>query len=286
MLDDKSVFETAAKGNIYIVQYILIWLSYVLSLIKNEEKGSLNEFYKKYIEKGDNYNNNIDYIVGYKCYKDIIDKNNYILSMDKSIISKLYDAFNTLCDTYIEFDTNNSDCKQDSEKAHQFVEKYKKIIIDHNIGENIRYFHCELITAADINFVDDPNRPREDTSTGLFNSYCPYNKCDTDDKIVSSTFIALLKYFEWIDDENLDSDKLVEYAILWLSYRLNQKKESGTTKIYNFYTNNVETNNKYEENISTNNKIKKDVICKKIKSIDIDIKDISNFYDAFKSLCN
>ncbi|CDS44595.1 hypothetical protein YYC_02122 [Plasmodium yoelii 17X] len=147
---------------------------------------------------------------------------------------------------------------------------------------------CELITGADNNFVDDPNNPREHTSTGLFNSYCPYNKCDTDDKIFSSTFIALLKYFEWIDDENLDSDKLVEYAILWLSYRLNQKTENGTAKLKDFYDNNIETNSHYNQHIGTDssNKIKKEVIDTKIESINIDIKDISNFYDALKSLCN
>ncbi|ETB59977.1 hypothetical protein YYC_02817 [Plasmodium yoelii 17X] len=146
---NKSAFETAAKGNIYIVQYILIWLSYVLSLIESEENDIIGSFYKKYINADNKYNNNIDYIVGYKSYKDLIDRNKYLLSMDMSIISKLYDAFNTLCDTYIEFGTNNSDCTQDSEKAHQFVEKYKKIIIDHNIGENIRYFHVLINLLTD-----------------------------------------------------------------------------------------------------------------------------------------
>ncbi|ETB60761.1 hypothetical protein YYC_02370 [Plasmodium yoelii 17X] len=147
---DKSEFEKVAKGNIYIVQYILIWLSYVLSLIKSEENGSIDSFYKKYIEKGGKYTtNNIDYIVGYKCYKDLIDRNKYILSMDKSIISKLYDAFSTLCDIYIEFDPNDSNCEKFSEKANKFVETYKKIIIDHNIGENIRYFHVFINLLTD-----------------------------------------------------------------------------------------------------------------------------------------
>ncbi|VTZ71924.1 PIR protein [Plasmodium yoelii] len=145
---------------------------------------------------------------------------------------------------------------------------------------------CELINAADNNFVDDPNNPGEHTSMDLFNSYCPYNSCDTDDKKVSSTFIALLTLFNSINNENLDSDKLVEYAILWLSYRLNQKTQNGTTKLDDFYTNHVVTNNKYEENITTDNKINKDVINNKIESMNIDIKDISNFYDAYKSLCN
>ncbi|CDS44239.1 YIR protein [Plasmodium yoelii] len=146
---DETTFETVAKGNIYIVQYILIWLSYVLNLIKTQEKNSIESFYNKYINEGDKYTNNIKYMGRYKCYKDLIDENNYILSMDKSIIFKLYDAFSTLCDIYIELDTNNSDCPQDSEKANQFVETYKKIIIDHNIGENIRYFYVLINLLTD-----------------------------------------------------------------------------------------------------------------------------------------
>ncbi|EAA18918.1 putative yir3 protein [Plasmodium yoelii yoelii] len=146
---DKSVFESVAKSNINIVEYIMIWLSYMLSQTQNGEKDSLNEFYTKHINSGDQYKKNIEGVTAYKNYKDLIDRNYYLLSMDMSIISKLYDAFNTLCDTYIEFGTNNSDCTQDSEKAHQFVEKYKKIIIDHNIGENIRYLHVLINLLTD-----------------------------------------------------------------------------------------------------------------------------------------
>ncbi|ETB63202.1 hypothetical protein YYC_00275, partial [Plasmodium yoelii 17X] len=146
---DKSEFKNVAKGNIYIVQYILIWLSYVFSLIKSEEKGSLNEFYNKYIETGETYIKEINEVTTYKNYKDLIDKNKYILSMDKSIISKLYDAFSTLCDIYIEVDPKDSICEKSSEKANQFVETYKKIIIDHNIDENIRYFYVLINLLTD-----------------------------------------------------------------------------------------------------------------------------------------
>ncbi|CDS44841.1 YIR protein [Plasmodium yoelii] len=134
----------------------------------------------------------------------------------------------------------------------------------------------------------DSNSPGEHTSGGLLSFNCPNNNCDTDDKQISSTFIELLKYFEYINDDNLESDQLAEYAILWLSYKLNQKTENGTTTLNNFYTEHIKENSKYNEDIGTDSgsKIKKEVIDTKIKSMDIDIKDISNFYDAFKSLCN
>ncbi|ETB63540.1 hypothetical protein YYC_00017 [Plasmodium yoelii 17X] len=142
---------------------------------------------------------------------------------------------------------------------------------------------CESINAADNYIFGDPNNSRENGYESFFNLYCPDDNCDTDNNKVSSTFISLLKIF---DDESLESDKLAEYVILWLSYILNQKSQNGTTTLNDFYTSYVLTNNKYDENISTNNKINMEVISKKIESMDIDIKDISNFYDAFKSLCN
>ncbi|ETB58554.1 hypothetical protein YYC_03856 [Plasmodium yoelii 17X] len=93
-----------------------------------------------------------------------------------------------------------------------------------------------------------------------------------------------------IEDKDIDGDKLVEYAILWLSYKLNQKKENGTTRLNDFHTGHIKRNDCYSEHIATNNdkgnKIYMEVIDRKIEPMDIDIKDISNFYDAFKSLCN
>ncbi|EAA16996.1 putative yir3 protein [Plasmodium yoelii yoelii] len=50
---DILAFETAAKRNIYIVEYILIWLSYMLSLKSHEGITNLNDFYDKYIKDGE-----------------------------------------------------------------------------------------------------------------------------------------------------------------------------------------------------------------------------------------
>ncbi|ETB63212.1 hypothetical protein YYC_00260 [Plasmodium yoelii 17X] len=138
-------------------------------------------------------------------------------------------------------------------------------------------------------FDDDPKNSGEQIYESLLNFCCLGKNCNSDEEMIISGFILLLNM---VNDETIDNDKLVEYAILWLSYKLNQKKQNRTTKLYNFYTENIETNNCYKENIAadsdsdSNSKINKNVICKKIKSMDIDIKDISNFYDAFKSLCN
>ncbi|EAA22573.1 uncharacterized protein PY17X_1472501 [Plasmodium yoelii] len=151
---------------------------------------------------------------------------------------------------------------------------------------------CELINLADNYVVDDPSNPGEYNSMRFLGMIFSGNECNSDDQKLSSGFIALLTLLNSINNnENLEGDKLVEYAILWLSYKLNKKKENGTTILNDFYNNNV-VNSCYYQKINadsdsdSDNKINKDDIEKKIGSMDIDIKDISNFYDAFKSLCN
>ncbi|VTZ81110.1 PIR protein [Plasmodium yoelii] len=118
--------------------------------------------------------------------------------------------------------------------------------------------------------------------------HCPDNKCDDDNKKLSSAFIAFIAFFNGAGiDENLDSDKIAEYAILWLGHKLNQKKENETTTLNDFYTKHVKTNSHYNQKINTNssNKIKKNDIENKINSMNIGIKDMSNFYEVFKLLC-
>ncbi|VTZ80313.1 PIR protein [Plasmodium yoelii] len=144
------------------------------------------------------------------------------------------------------------------------------------------YKECDAINEIDKYFDDNTKNP-EEYDVNILHMYCPGNKCSSDEEEIVAGFIMLLNM---IGEEGIDGEKLVEYAILWLSYKLNQKTQNGTTTLNEFYTNRVVKNNKYEENISTNNNINKDVIENKIKSMNMNIKDVSNFYDAFKSLCN
>ncbi|WBY58360.1 PIR protein [Plasmodium yoelii yoelii] len=139
----------------------------------------------------------------------------------------------------------------------------------------------------DRGLVLDPDSQNYTFNGSLTEIHCPDNNCGNDDnKKISSAFIAFLVYFKNIGiDENLDSDKIAEYAILWLGHKLNQKTQNETITLNKFYNNHIEKNSKYEENIFKDNKIKKDDICKKIKSMNIDIKDIFNFYEVFKLLC-
>ncbi|EAA19091.1 putative yir1 protein, partial [Plasmodium yoelii yoelii] len=147
---------------------------------------------------------------------------------------------------------------------------------------------CDGINLMDRGILFDRDSQNYRLEGSFTDKHCPDNSCDNDDKKISSAFIAFLVYFNNIGiDENLDSDKIAEYAILWLGHKLNQKTENGTTTLNKFYINHIEKNSHYNQKINTNssNKIKKNDIENKIKSMNIDIKDMSNFYEVFKLLC-
>ncbi|VTZ72735.1 uncharacterized protein PY17X_0320501 [Plasmodium yoelii] len=148
---------------------------------------------------------------------------------------------------------------------------------------------CDGLTTADNGLVFDRNSQNYTLEGSYTNIYCPDNNCDNDDnKKISSAFIGLLGFYkEVVDMQNIESDEIAEYAILWLGHILNQKTENRTTTLNDFYTKYIKTNSHYnQEKIGdSNNKIKIDVIDAKIKSMNMNIKDISNFYDAFKLLC-
>ncbi|CDU20337.1 PIR protein [Plasmodium yoelii] len=148
------------------------------------------------------------------------------------------------------------------------------------------YKVCNLINTIDEYFNDDQKTPEKYNSRDLLKSFFSDSEdCSGEENIIYG-FILLLNMF---GEEDIDSDKIVEYAILWLINKINQKKKNETIMLDYFYTDYIKSNSCYNKHISDNsdsNNNKDDIICKKIKSMNIDIKDISNFYDAFKSLCN
>ncbi|EAA15608.1 putative yir4 protein [Plasmodium yoelii yoelii] len=134
-----ELFKSVANSNINIVEYIMIWLTYMLNL-KNQVGNKTNPifFYETTINN-DKYKNSIPDVTEYKNYKDLIDKKKYFLDMDKKIISNFYEAFKLLCEMYNEFDDKTSYCSKSSEKANKFVKKYDELNKDHSITGNNSY---------------------------------------------------------------------------------------------------------------------------------------------------
>ncbi|CDU16859.1 hypothetical protein YYC_03883 [Plasmodium yoelii 17X] len=136
LFKDSSVFKY--HNDINMVDYIIIWLSYMLNLKKSEENMSnLQYFYNMYINNN-TYKKSITDVAEYNSYKDLVDKANMV-NMDMKIISKFYDAFNELCMIYIEFDEQSPNCKNCLKYANGFVEKYKKLKEDTSITKNSSY---------------------------------------------------------------------------------------------------------------------------------------------------
>ncbi|CDS44306.1 YIR protein, partial [Plasmodium yoelii] len=131
---DASAFNY--HNNINIVEYIIIWLSYMLNLKKQvENKTHLQYFYETYINNNE-YKRSIKGVTEYNSYKNLIDKKIDLINMDMKIISKFYDAFSTLCNMYVEINEDNPNCEHYLNKANEFVGKYKKLMEDSNITKN------------------------------------------------------------------------------------------------------------------------------------------------------
>ncbi|CAD2085015.1 PIR protein CIR protein, partial [Plasmodium vinckei brucechwatti] len=124
---------------------------------------------------------------------------------------------------------------------------------------------------------------------GPIHTYCHYGNnsgkgnCPSYIEMVSSGVIYVLKTLK--EKYDLDYDKLAEYAILWLRYKLNQAAPYNNTKLNDFYNNHIEKNKYY------NNKIKgddsptyKEIIDKKKDLMNININEISKYSYPFSLL--
>ncbi|VTZ79801.1 PIR protein [Plasmodium yoelii] len=198
LFKDSSVFSYYTKNNINFVDYIIIWLSNMLSQIEDKENDSLKFFYTTYINN-DKYTNPISGVEDhYSSYKDLIDKKN-IMNMDMKIISKLYDAFNTLCMLYIEFDDKSPDCNKYLKYADEFDKKYKKLNKDPSITVNNSYNQllCTLSTDYD-NFKKKYSNVRS----------CESSPLPTIEKCVQSSELTSSQTFEVASSNSSITNKL------------------------------------------------------------------------------
>ncbi|EAA22182.1 putative yir3 protein [Plasmodium yoelii yoelii] len=136
---NSTSFSFIAKGNTNIVEYIMIWLSYMLNFKKIEENDTIKHFYETYITKDDRYITDINNVSGYKSYRDLIDKKQNLMSIYVKDMSKFYYVFTLLCMMYGEFDEKNLNCYSFSEIANDFAKKYDELNEDYNDGKGSPY---------------------------------------------------------------------------------------------------------------------------------------------------
>ncbi|VTZ79785.1 PIR protein [Plasmodium yoelii] len=131
-------FGSVAKSNINIVEYIMIWLSYMLYFARNYENDSIKHFYEMYINTDEKYNQEINKVTAYESYKDLIDKKENLMSISIIDMSYFYDAFTLLCNMYIGLETNLS-CDNYLEKAKKFAKAYDALNEDYYSGKGSPY---------------------------------------------------------------------------------------------------------------------------------------------------
>ncbi|SCL90377.1 Plasmodium variant antigen protein Cir/Yir/Bir, putative [Plasmodium chabaudi adami] len=128
-------------------------------------------------------------------------------------------------------------------------------------------------------------------------AYCPIpnhlnnQECVSYEQIIRSAFTILLKDFKNVYDDDggvLEDDKLADYAILWLSYKIIQDFHFKVNNLKEYYHKYLKGNEKYIEEISDAEAYKtyNDIINKKQDLMNMDIQIISKFYEALQILCN
>ncbi|ETB56122.1 hypothetical protein YYC_05851 [Plasmodium yoelii 17X] len=117
--------------------------------------------------------------------------------------------------------------------------------------------------------------------------YCDYNRTSDSNKcldyfeMASSGVIHLINNLK--DKYKLDYDKLAEYAILWLSYKLNIKENNTLINLNDFYNNYIEKNKCYNDKINGDDTTTYKDIIDKIKDL-MDNNEISKFNSPFNIL--
>ncbi|CAD2091019.1 CIR protein PIR protein [Plasmodium vinckei lentum] len=128
---------------------------------------------------------------------------------------------------------------------------------------------------------------KSEYTDGSIAKYCLYRKgpqtnmCYSYLEMASSGVINLL---DNLKKYNLEYDKLAEYAILFLSYKLKQHSEHKSTNLNTVYTKDIEKNNNYNNKIKDNGPTYKEIIDQKKDLMNMNINEISKFNVLFSIL--
>ncbi|CAD2096477.1 CIR protein PIR protein [Plasmodium vinckei brucechwatti] len=130
------------------------------------------------------------------------------------------------------------------------------------------------------------NKDKSEFANGPIKKYCPKRNDSQTRTCVSYLQMArsgVINLLENLEKYNLEYDKLAEYAILFLSYKLKQHSQYSGTKLNDFYTKYIVNNNDdYSKNIKFNGLTCKDIIDKK-KNL-MNTNEISKFNGPFSIL--
>ncbi|CAD2108002.1 CIR protein PIR protein [Plasmodium vinckei petteri] len=130
---------------------------------------------------------------------------------------------------------------------------------------------------------------KSEFANGSITRYCPhykdeqgYGMCFSYLEMARSGVINLL---DNLKNYNLEYDKLAEYVILFLSYKLKQHSQHKSTNLNIVYTKDIETNKNYNNKIKDNGPTYKEIIDQKKDLMNMNINEISKFNVLFSILC-
>ncbi|CXH21493.1 BIR protein [Plasmodium berghei] len=125
-----------------------------------------------------------------------------------------------------------------------------------------------------------------------FQNYCHNDNCNTDLEKITVGFLWLLgKYYSISQNRSYNENNtnpFFLYMISWFSYQLNKITGHNSTTINDFYNKKIKNNDKYKKFRDDSSKFTNldEDLNKKSDFLNINIKDLSKFYDPFKLLCS
>ncbi|VTZ77016.1 uncharacterized protein PY17X_0800400 [Plasmodium yoelii] len=151
---------------------------------------------------------------------------------------------------------------------------------------------CEQFDYLRENFPDELDASGNYFSAkGMLKQYCPDKQCNNDINLVNGGCLWLLDIFygsktvfSHYANKNID---IFVYIMMWLGYKLNKMLNTQFPNINGFYNKNMKGFHGYTKRIDDVDGYSSyiDLINKYNYVLDIPNKDMSKFYDAFKSLC-
>ncbi|CDU18693.1 PIR protein [Plasmodium yoelii] len=124
---ESSGLSYNVQNNTNVVEYIILWLSYMLNLKSTQDDSitNLNNFYKVNVDKHKKYNSFID----------PINKKKELMNISKDKVSKLYKLFKILCEMYTKIDEDNKNCNKYLNDDNQFDKIYKELNNDSSYSQ-------------------------------------------------------------------------------------------------------------------------------------------------------
>ncbi|VTZ69959.1 CIR protein [Plasmodium chabaudi chabaudi] len=189
---DSSSSSINAKSNTDIVHYIVIWLIYMLRLKGDGQNGNVMKFHNTCINPAQGYTNSIKdtNTNAYNIYKNLIDSKLLLMNEGIKDISKIYDAFKSLCNMYNGFDDDDSDCTKNLNDAKKFVEKYK-ILLNNNDTDIEGSLYCQILSILSTDYYNFISQCYEKkVGCDKFPSLPDCSRCSsTKNALISITFI-------------------------------------------------------------------------------------------------